>query len=79
MSHHCGGCYKTFKSRCVKQEHMIECRIHPGIYSLPGNTCATCIKVERAAEKRQKDEKKSGGKNEKDNNKYEKTSKYSKN
>lgn len=44
-----GGCGKSFSSKCVKNGHMIECSVHPGEYSLPGNSCATCVAVAEAA------------------------------
>lgn len=34
---------------------MIECAVHPGIFSLPGKTCATCIKFAKAEAKREKE------------------------
>ncbi|KAI1189853.1 hypothetical protein F5B17DRAFT_428158 [Nemania serpens] len=49
MCHHCAGCKKTFQSRCLKKEHMVECPFHPGAYSLPNKRCATCVDVEEAA------------------------------
>ncbi|KAI5840872.1 hypothetical protein DFP73DRAFT_529054 [Morchella snyderi] len=46
-------CQKVFdRSRCPKKGHVIQCPIHLGIYSAPGNECATC-KVIRQAEDRE--------------------------
>lgn len=28
---------------------MTECNVHPGVYFLPGNSCATCVAVAEAA------------------------------
>jgi hypothetical protein len=46
------GCGKALGSRCIAQGHMVECSVHPGVYSLPGNECATCAKVRDAAERK---------------------------
>ncbi|KAI1120684.1 hypothetical protein F5Y10DRAFT_272831 [Nemania abortiva] len=57
-SHHCLGCKETFRSRCVKKAHMVECPVHPGLYSLPTEECVRCVEIEESEERRQREEKK---------------------
>ncbi len=43
-----GGCRKSFSTNCVRKGHMVKCRIHPTIYSLPGYDCETCPEAAKA-------------------------------
>ncbi|KAL8883484.1 MAG: hypothetical protein Q9205_007317 [Flavoplaca limonia] len=50
-THHCAFCNKAFNHICKEKNHMVPCRIHPEVYSIPGTPCKTCM-VEAEAEAR---------------------------
>ncbi|RPB07805.1 hypothetical protein P167DRAFT_578860 [Morchella conica CCBAS932] len=57
--HHCpGGNHALDRSRCPKKGHVVQCPIHPDIYSFPGHQCATCKVIDQAEERAAKEKKK---------------------
>lgn len=55
-------CKKVFTHTCEQKDHMYPCRIHPKVWSLPGDKCKTCVSISKAAERAEKPQKPGGKK-----------------
>ncbi|KAL8777739.1 MAG: hypothetical protein Q9213_007731 [Squamulea squamosa] len=47
-THHCAFCGKTFTHVCRDKKHMVPCKLHKTIYTIPGKPCRTCIEEDEA-------------------------------